>query len=141
VFDTGNGVTPAGATAGRMIANMAAAGIDPARVTDVIQSHFHGAHLNGLLNAAGGRAFPNAQGLVDDRVATTRRRVLDTSRPTAPAKRVPPPLRGEWLRREARQRLPLRARRLVGGRVTLPLDTRARGTMYPGPEPGWESTS
>ncbi|MCX7371545.1 MAG: MBL fold metallo-hydrolase [Alphaproteobacteria bacterium] len=64
VFDTGNGVTPAGATAGRMIANMAAAGIDPARVTQVIHSHFDGDHINGLLNADGGRAFPNAQVLV-----------------------------------------------------------------------------
>lgn len=64
VFDAGNGVTPAGATAGRMIANMAAAGIDPARVTHVIQSHFHGDHINGLLTAENGRAFPNAQVLV-----------------------------------------------------------------------------
>ncbi|MCS6891906.1 MAG: MBL fold metallo-hydrolase [Rhodovarius sp.] len=64
VFDAGNGVTPAGATAGRMIANMAAAGIDPARVTHVIHSHFHGDHINGLLNAEGGAAFPNAQVLV-----------------------------------------------------------------------------
>ena len=37
VFDAGNGVTPAAATNGKMIANMAAAGIDPARVTHVIQ--------------------------------------------------------------------------------------------------------
>ncbi len=66
VFDTGNGVTPAGATAGRMIANMAAAGIDPARVTHVIHSHFHGDHVNGLLNAEGGRAFSNAQVLVPE---------------------------------------------------------------------------
>jgi glyoxylase-like metal-dependent hydrolase (beta-lactamase superfamily II) len=64
VFDAGNGVTPAGATNGRMIANMAAAGIDPARVTHVIHSHFHGDHVNGLLNAEGGRAFPNAAILV-----------------------------------------------------------------------------
>ncbi|MEO3472181.1 MBL fold metallo-hydrolase [Roseomonas sp. CAU 1739] len=64
VFDTGNGVTPAGATAGRMIANMAAAGIDPARVTHVVFSHFHGDHVNGLLNGEGARAFPNAQILV-----------------------------------------------------------------------------
>ena len=64
VFDTGNGVTPAGASAGRMIANMAAAGIDPARVTHVVFSHFHGDHVNGLLNAEGARAFPNAQLLV-----------------------------------------------------------------------------
>ena len=64
VFDAGNGVTAAGATNGRMIANMAAAGIDPARVTHVIQSHFHGDHINGLLNAENGRAFPNAEVIV-----------------------------------------------------------------------------
>ena len=64
VFDAGNGVTPAAATNGKAIANMAAAGIDPARVTHVIHSHFHGDHINGLLNAEGGRAFPNAQLLV-----------------------------------------------------------------------------
>lgn len=63
-FDAGNGVTPATATNGKMIANMAAAGIDPARVTHVIHSHFHGDHINGLLNAEGGRAFPNAEILV-----------------------------------------------------------------------------
>lgn len=66
VFDAGNGVTPAGATVGRMIANMAAAGIDPARVTHVVHSHFHGDHVNGLLNAAGGAAFPNAAVLVPE---------------------------------------------------------------------------
>lgn len=63
-FDAGNGVTPAGATSGRMIANMAAAGIEPARVTHVVQSHFHGDHINGLLTPDGGRAFPNAEILV-----------------------------------------------------------------------------
>ena len=64
VFDAGNGATPATATNGRMIGNMAAAGIDPARVTHVIQSHFHGDHVNGLLNAENGRAFPNAEIIV-----------------------------------------------------------------------------
>jgi glyoxylase-like metal-dependent hydrolase (beta-lactamase superfamily II) len=64
VFDAGNGVTAAGATNGRMLANMAAAGIDPARVTHVIHSHFHGDHINGLLNAENGRAFPNAEIIV-----------------------------------------------------------------------------
>ncbi len=64
VFDAGNGVTPATATNGKMIGNMAAAGIDPARVTHVVQSHFHGDHVNGLLNAEGGRAFPNAEVIV-----------------------------------------------------------------------------
>lgn len=64
VFDAGNGVTPAAATNGKMIGNMAAAGIDPARVTHVIHSHFHGDHINGLLNAENGRAFPNAEIIV-----------------------------------------------------------------------------
>jgi glyoxylase-like metal-dependent hydrolase (beta-lactamase superfamily II) len=66
VFDSGNGVTPAGATNGRMIANMQAAGIDPARVTRVIMSHFHGDHVNGLLNAEGAAAFPNAEVIVPE---------------------------------------------------------------------------
>lgn len=64
VFDTGNGVMPAGATNGRMIENMRSAGIDPARITHVIQSHFHGDHINGLLNTSGAAAFPNAEVVV-----------------------------------------------------------------------------
>lgn len=64
VFDAGNGVTPAAATNGKMIANMAAAGIDPARVTHVIQSHFHGDHINGLLTPTNTAAFPNAEVIV-----------------------------------------------------------------------------
>ncbi len=64
VFDAGNGITPANATNGRMIANMAAAGINPAAITHVIHSHFHGDHINGLLNAENGRAFPNAEIIV-----------------------------------------------------------------------------
>ena len=66
VFDTGNGVTPAGATIGRMITNMQAAGIDPAKVTRVVMSHFHGDHVNGLLNAEGLAAFPNAEVIVPE---------------------------------------------------------------------------
>jgi glyoxylase-like metal-dependent hydrolase (beta-lactamase superfamily II) len=65
-FDTGNGVTAPGATNGNAIANMAAAGIDPARVTTVVMSHFHGDHVNGLLNGAGAAAFPNAEVVVPE---------------------------------------------------------------------------
>ena len=64
VFDAGNGVTPAGATQGLMIENMKAAGIDPAKVDLVVHSHFHGDHVNGLLDGAGGAAFPNAEVVV-----------------------------------------------------------------------------
>ena len=66
VFDSGNGVTPAGATTGRMNANMQAAGIDPTKVTRVVMSHFHGDHVNGLLNAEGAAAFPNAEVIVPE---------------------------------------------------------------------------
>ena len=66
VFDSGNGVTAPAATNGRMIANMRAAGIDPARVTRVVMSHFHGDHVNGLLNAEGLAAFPNAEVIVPE---------------------------------------------------------------------------
>jgi glyoxylase-like metal-dependent hydrolase (beta-lactamase superfamily II) len=64
VFDAGNGVTAPNDSRGGMIAKMAMAGIDPARVTHVVHSHFHPDHVNGLLNAEGGRAFPNADIIV-----------------------------------------------------------------------------
>jgi glyoxylase-like metal-dependent hydrolase (beta-lactamase superfamily II) len=66
VFDSGNGVTAPGATNGRMISNMRAAGIDPTKVTRVVMSHFHGDHVNGLLNAEGAAAFPNAEVIVPE---------------------------------------------------------------------------
>jgi glyoxylase-like metal-dependent hydrolase (beta-lactamase superfamily II) len=59
LFDTGAG-TNMGATAGKLAASMAAAGIAAATVTDVFISHSHGDHVGGLLNASGALAFPNA---------------------------------------------------------------------------------
>jgi glyoxylase-like metal-dependent hydrolase (beta-lactamase superfamily II) len=61
VFDSGNGAQPAGAPVGRFMENFRAAGYDPARVTHVVVSHFHGDHINGLVTADGARAFPNAE--------------------------------------------------------------------------------
>ena len=43
---------------------MAAAGFDPKNVDMVVISHFHGDHINGLLNAEGTLAFANAEVLV-----------------------------------------------------------------------------
>lgn len=47
-------------------ASMAAAGIDPARVTLVVMTHFHPDHILGLTTADGAAAFPNASLAVPD---------------------------------------------------------------------------
>ena len=59
LFDTGAG-TNFGPAAGRLSASLAAAGVDPASVTDIFISHAHGDHVGGLVNARGALAFPNA---------------------------------------------------------------------------------
>jgi glyoxylase-like metal-dependent hydrolase (beta-lactamase superfamily II) len=59
LFDTGNGEFGA-PTAGKMLENMAAAGIEPQSITAVVISHFHGDHINGLRDRAGDLVFPNA---------------------------------------------------------------------------------
>ena len=64
MFDSGTGGQPA--TAGLLPANMAAAGLDPARVNRVIITHFHGDHISGLTNAQNQQAFPNAQVFVPE---------------------------------------------------------------------------
>lgn len=66
VFDTGNGAQAAGATVGMFLTNLRAAGYDPARVTHVAISHFDGDHINGLIDAAGARTFPNARLMVPE---------------------------------------------------------------------------
>lgn len=49
-----------GPGAGKLPASLAAAGVQPAEVTDVLISHSHGDHVVGLVNASGGLTFPNA---------------------------------------------------------------------------------
>jgi glyoxylase-like metal-dependent hydrolase (beta-lactamase superfamily II) len=58
LFDTGAAglMGPAG---GKLPANLAAAGVDPASVTDIFISHAHGDHVGGLV-ANEALAFPNA---------------------------------------------------------------------------------
>ncbi len=66
-IDTGNGLGANAATKGAVgnaRHSMAAAGIDPKAIDIVLISHFHGDHINGLKNADGSPAFPNAQILV-----------------------------------------------------------------------------
>jgi glyoxylase-like metal-dependent hydrolase (beta-lactamase superfamily II) len=58
LFDTGTG---SGAeTAGKLVASMSEAGIEPASVTDIFISHAHGDHIGGVVDANRALVFPNA---------------------------------------------------------------------------------
>jgi glyoxylase-like metal-dependent hydrolase (beta-lactamase superfamily II) len=67
LFDVGFGPQGGPPGSGRMFDGLRAAGIDPAAVTTVAFTHFHGDHIGGLLDANGGPAFPNAAILVPER--------------------------------------------------------------------------
>lgn len=63
LLDTGNGQFGA-PTTGRLLENLAAAGIDPKAINTVLISHFHGDHIGGLRNKEGQLVFPNAEIMV-----------------------------------------------------------------------------
>lgn len=63
LIDTGHGEF-GGPTMGLLVQRMQAAGMDPASVTTVLITHFHGDHINGLRNKAGELTFPNAKVVV-----------------------------------------------------------------------------
>jgi glyoxylase-like metal-dependent hydrolase (beta-lactamase superfamily II) len=65
LIDTGTGGN-FGPTAGRLVANLQAAGYRPEQVDDIFITHFHGDHLGGL-SANGERVFPNAVVHADQR--------------------------------------------------------------------------
>ena len=67
LIDTGTGeaaLTASKGLNGRLLMNLAAAGVDPASIDLVILSHYHGDHMNGLIRADNSLAFPNAEILV-----------------------------------------------------------------------------
>jgi glyoxylase-like metal-dependent hydrolase (beta-lactamase superfamily II) len=60
LIDTGFGPVP-NAPVGQLVANLAAAGVQPKDIDVVVLSHFHTDHINGLRTADGSLAFPNAE--------------------------------------------------------------------------------
>lgn len=65
-LDAGTGGFPNTDT-GSLHANMRAAGLDPARVTRIIHTHFHGDHIGGLTRGDGTAVFPQANVAVPER--------------------------------------------------------------------------
>jgi glyoxylase-like metal-dependent hydrolase (beta-lactamase superfamily II) len=66
LFDTGFGATGP-QTAGRLLVNMTAAGLDPAQVSTIVISHFHPDHVGGLwMKDTNAQVFPNAEILVPE---------------------------------------------------------------------------
>jgi glyoxylase-like metal-dependent hydrolase (beta-lactamase superfamily II) len=61
LFDTGFGPGGANPKVGHLVANMAAAGIDPKAIDIVVLSHLHPDHANGIKDASGALVFPNAE--------------------------------------------------------------------------------
>jgi glyoxylase-like metal-dependent hydrolase (beta-lactamase superfamily II) len=48
-------------TTGRLMANLNAAGLKAEDITDVVISHYHGDHINGVRNKAGALVYPKAR--------------------------------------------------------------------------------
>jgi glyoxylase-like metal-dependent hydrolase (beta-lactamase superfamily II) len=65
-LDVGTGGA-GGPQTGALRENMAAAGLDPARVVMIAHTHFHGDHIGGLTNAEGAALFPSATIAVPER--------------------------------------------------------------------------
>jgi glyoxylase-like metal-dependent hydrolase (beta-lactamase superfamily II) len=61
LLDTSRG---AAAPGGNWMANLRASGIDPAQVTAIVISHFHGDHIGGIRGQDGAATFPNAEVMV-----------------------------------------------------------------------------
>lgn len=66
LVDSGNGTAQPGPV-GRLTGTLSTLGVDPAQVDQVVISHFHGDHINGLVTPEGKPAFPNAQVSVPER--------------------------------------------------------------------------
>lgn len=63
--DSGSGAGQWQPTAGRLASGMAAAGIDPGKISTIIVSHFHPDHIFGLMQKDNSPVFPNAEIVVN----------------------------------------------------------------------------
>jgi glyoxylase-like metal-dependent hydrolase (beta-lactamase superfamily II) len=62
LFDTGMGTSQLfGPTPGKLLANLKAAGIEPADIDAIVATHAHCDHVWGIMAEDGSRNFPNAQ--------------------------------------------------------------------------------
>jgi glyoxylase-like metal-dependent hydrolase (beta-lactamase superfamily II) len=82
MLDVGRGVAES-----QMLANMRAAGLNPADVVLIVHTHFHGDHIGGLTDANGQAVFPNVPVLVPEREWAFWNDAGEESR--APANRQP----------------------------------------------------
>ncbi|WP_166089082.1 MBL fold metallo-hydrolase [Mucilaginibacter inviolabilis] len=60
MIDAGNG-DKAGPGAGKLVSNLCVAGIEPGDITDIILTHAHPDHFNGLISNSGQLIFPNVK--------------------------------------------------------------------------------
>ena len=65
LLDTGFGDNGA-PTQGALLANLAAAGVDPKSIDTIVISHFHADHISGIRAKGGAANFPNAEIMVPD---------------------------------------------------------------------------
>ena len=147
---------------GQLQTNLAAAGIEPKAIDMVVISHFHGDHVNGLLDASGKLAYPNAEVLVP--AAEWKFWMDDGEMSRAPAGRMADLFKGnrrvfDALGRKVTQYdwnkdiVPglCRSRRSVTASATLPCCPRVRASLHPtdvtnNPDlfarnPGWAANS
>lgn len=61
LFDTGFGESGRAEGRGKLVERMEAAGYGPEAVTIVVLTHFHGDHIQGIVNSDGTPVFPNAR--------------------------------------------------------------------------------